>query len=98
MSLIVKRNNGINLTQAISWSSNRHHTLDGYQMLAIEVVRGVAEDYREELIRCKQYQVKTPYCCELEKFFLSDYGQVLSMGTGKYIMEKIRKEVGYAEE
>jgi hypothetical protein len=98
MSLIVKRNNGINRIQSVSWSSNNHKSIDGYQLLAIEIIRVAAEDYRRELIKSKKEKLKTRECYRLERFFLSEYGQLLSMGKGEYIIEQIRKEVKNARE
>ncbi len=93
MSVIVKRDNGINRIQSVSWSSNNHQHIDGYQLLAIEIVKVAADDYRKELIKSKKEKLKTRECCRLERFFRSEYGQILSMGKGKYIMQKIQKEV-----
>ena len=93
MSHIVKRSNGINMLQSVSWSSNNHSSIDGYQLLAIEVVKLAADDYRRELIRSKKDKFKSVECCRLERFFRSEYGQLLSMGKGECIIEQIQKEV-----
>lgn len=93
MSHIVKRNNGVNMLQSVSWSSNNHSSLDGYQLLAIEVVKLAADDYRIELVRSKKDKFKSVECCRLERFFRSEYGQMLSMGKGEYIMRKIQEEI-----
>lgn len=93
MNHMVKRNNGINRMQTLMWNSNGHKALDGYQLLAIEIVRVAAEDYRRELIISKKEKLKTRECYRLERFFRSEYGQLLSMGTGDYIMRRIQKEV-----
>ena len=37
--------------------------------------------------------MKTRECYQLERFFRSEYGQLLSMGKAEYIMEKIQEEV-----
>jgi hypothetical protein len=52
-----------------------------------------AEDYRKELIISKQGNLKTRECFRLERFFRSEYGQLLSMGKSEYIMKKIQEEV-----
>lgn len=97
MSALVKNPNGINHLQTIHWSSNNHRSIDKYQILAAEIIKLAAHDYRKELIRSKKGNLKTRECYQLERFFLSDYGQLLSMDKGKYIMEKIQEEVGWKE-
>ena len=87
---MIKKNNRI---QFVSWSSNRHRSIDGYHLLAIEIIRVAVEDYRKELIKSKKQNMKTRECYRLERFFRSDYGQMLSFGRGEYIIEKIQKEV-----
>ena len=93
MSVIIKRNNGVNQVQNVSWSSNNHTTMDGYQILSMEVMKLAAQDYRKELIKSKKNHLKTRECYRLERFFGSEYGQLLSMGKGEYIMEKLQREV-----
>ena len=90
---MIKRDNGVNQMMYVSWSSNQHKSIDPHQVLAIEIIKLAAEDYRNELIKSKIENLKTRECYRLERFFRSEYGQLLSMGKGEYIMEKIQKEV-----
>ena len=93
MNVTLRRKNGINKMQYVSWSSSRQHTIDGYALLAIKVVRYAANDYKKELIKSKKDGVKTREAYRLERFFRSEYGQMLSFGMGEYIIEQIQKEV-----
>jgi hypothetical protein len=90
---MIVRNNGVNQIWTITWSSKNHKTLDGLDLLAMEIVKLAAQDYRRELIRSKKGNLKTRECYQLERFFRSEYGQLLSMGKAEYIMEKIQEEV-----
>lgn len=91
MSLIMKRDNGVNKFYSCSNASGTYP--DAYQMLAMEVVKVAASDYREELFKFKQSGVKSRECKKIEEFFRSEYGQLLSFGTGEYILETIQKEM-----
>lgn len=93
MSTLIKKPNGVLQLQSVSWSSNNHRSIDGYQILADEIMKLAAHDYRNELRRSKNGKTKTRECYRLERFFRSEYGQLLSMEMGEYIMEKIQKEV-----
>lgn len=93
MSTLVKKNNGVNQFLSVSWSSNNHRTVDGYEMLTVEILKLAAHDYRRELAKSKKANVKTRECHNLERFFRSEYGHLLSMGKSEYIMEKIQKEM-----
>lgn len=93
MSALVKKPNGVNQLQSVTWSSNNHHSIDSYQILAAEIIKLAALDYKKELIKSKKGNRKTRECFRLERFFRSEYGQLLSMDKGEYIMEKIQKEV-----
>lgn len=90
---MIKKNNGVNQMQYVSWSSNSHKSMNGYQVLAIEIIKLAAQDYKKELIKSKKENLKTRECFRLERFFRSEYGQLLSMGMGEYIMQKIQEEV-----
>ena len=93
MSALIKKANGVLQVQSVSWSSNNHNSIDGYQILATEIMKMAAEDYRNALIASKKEKVKTREAYLLERFFRSEYGQLLSMGLGQYIIERIQKEV-----
>ena len=96
MSALMKKPNGVLQLQSVSWSSNNHASIDGYQILATEILRLAAQDYKKELIKSKKGNLKTRECHQLERFFRSEYGQLLSMDKGEYIMERIQKEVDEA--
>ena len=63
------------------------------ETLAIAIVVQAAKDYEHELQRSKKDGRKTGEARRLEKWFMSDYGQLLTFGKGEQIMEKIKKEV-----
>ena len=90
---MIVRNNGINQVWSIIWSSKNHRTMDSFDILGIEIVKLAALDYKKELIKSKKENLKTRECYRLERFFRSEYGQLLSMGKGEYIMQKIQEEV-----
>lgn len=59
-----------------------------YAELAGAIIRQGMKDYKSALRGGKATRAK-----ELEKFFLSGYGQLLSMGHGELIIERCQKEV-----
>lgn len=93
MSALVKKENGAMQLQSVTWSSNNHNSIDPYDILAVEIIKQAVHDYREELRKSKSANKKTRECYQLERFFRSEYGQLLSMDKGEYIMEQIQKEV-----
>ena len=93
MSALMKKPNGVFQIQSVCWSSNNHTSVDGYQILAGEIIRLAALDYKKELIKSKKGKTKTRECYRLERFFRSAYGQSLCLGMGEYIMGKVQKEV-----
>ena len=66
--------------------------LNGYQLLAMAVVNQAAEDYRNELKISGRQGEKTYGALALERFFLSEWGDLLSFGMGEVILEKLQKE------
>lgn len=70
----------------------------GYRLLAIAILNRAVSDYRliqqqstEYMsafeLRHTEYQLQ-----ELEQFFLSDYGMLLSHGLGKEIVQRLKQE------
>ena len=76
------KNQPIGFTKILFEQDN---TLDGYDLLAIAIVNQAAEDYR--LARDPNEILA------LERFFLSDWGDLLSFDKGAYILERLQKEV-----
>ena len=66
-----------------------------YETLAIAIVRAAVADYRKELKRSKKEGYKTGEAKAIERFFLSEYGDLLTFGKGKVIMKQIQKECGF---
>lgn len=82
-------------TNSSSWGKNvfdNNITLNGYQQLAIAIVSVAAEDYRKEALKSKH---KTYEALAIERFFESDYGELLTFGMASTILEKLRKECGW---
>ena len=65
--------------------------LPGYEKLRIEIVRVAVEDYKAALRSSAIMGKKCDKEIELEKFFLSAWGQALCGGYGRYIMGRCRK-------
>ena len=57
--------------------------------LILNILRTAKADYIQALRKRKRKQIN-----ELEEFFLSDYGQALSMDNGEEIIEKCQKLAG----
>lgn len=68
-----------------------------YQDFANAIVKKAADDYRNAL-KGKGYNKKSPkkVIAEVEKFFLSQYFEMLTEVKGEYLIEKLREE--YEEE
>lgn len=65
-----------------------------YQNLANAIVKQAVEDYRKAL-RGKSYRHDkdpAPVITEIEKFFKSDYFEMLTKVKGDFLIEKLRKE------
>jgi hypothetical protein len=61
---------------------------DGYENVRHAIVKQAIEDYARALIRGDKYKIIT-----LERWFVSEWGQMLSGYNGEYIIEKVKKEV-----
>lgn len=59
---------------------------DGYINLAAAIVIQAQKDYRSALRTGDKFKADS-----LEKFFLSDWGQLLSADNGEYIIKKERQ-------
>lgn len=55
--------------------------------LTVAIVKSVADDYRKALKNNQKQKIK-----DLEKWFTSEYGELLCNGKGEYIMNTIRNE------
>lgn len=83
--------NGVNRLQVIE-SGVSSTQVDGYHNLAIAIVSLACDDYRKEVKVSKREGAKTAECYAIERFFRSDYGDTLTFGTGRYILEELQKE------
>lgn len=59
--------------------------MNGYLCLSMAIVVQAAEDYRRAYKRKENV-------CHIEKFLLSDYGNTLSFGMGRKILEDLEEE------
>lgn len=74
-------------------------SMDGYESLALAVVVVAANDYRviakclkDENLPKKDRRYLEGTKREIERFFLSDYGDVLCYGQAKRILNALRSE------
>lgn len=65
----------------------------GYEHLAVAIVNQAVIDYRRELKLSMKQNRKTPGAIKLERFFKSEYCDLLSFGMGEFILEKVQQEV-----
>lgn len=63
--------------------------VDGYELIRVAIIRQAIRDYRA-VLRTKNFHAQK----SLERFFLGEWGQLLSDGHGEYIIERCKKEVG----
>lgn len=61
---------------------------EGYEELRCAIVLRAVTDYRNALKYGKTYEVES-----LEKWFLSEWGQLLSHDNGAYIIEKVKQSI-----
>lgn len=61
---------------------------EGYEELRCAIVLQAVKDYRKALKYGKPHEAKA-----LEKWFLSEWGQLLSRDNGAYIIEKVKQDV-----
>lgn len=66
--------------------------LDPYTNLAGAILKTAVEDYLEAVERKQKRRIKC-----LEKFFLSEYGQILALGMGETILRKAQEIAGGIE-
>ena len=60
---------------------------EAYDNLRIGILAQAAKDWRDA--KAKNYPAKA---AKIERFFLSDYGQLLSEGRGQYIIDRLKEE------
>lgn len=60
----------------------------GYANLRVGIINQAIYDYKRALAQDNGGQIN-----HLERWFLSEWGQMLSGGNGAYIIEKVRKEM-----
>ena len=65
---------------------------EGYQRLRAEIIRVAVEDYKAALRKSSRIGKKCSKEAELERFFLSGWGQTLSGDNGQYIIDMCRKD------
>ena len=65
--------------------------MEGYERLRTEIVKSAVNDYKNALKKSKRIGCKCTEETELEKWFLSKWGQLLSGDNGEYIIEKCRQ-------
>ena len=63
---------------------------DNYNLLAQAIVELAANDYRE--LRMNERYSKQWRVHEIERFFLSEYGDLLCHDLGEVILEKLKAE------
>lgn len=66
--------------------------MSGWERLAVAIVELAARDYRKAI---KQAQKKGRHPVgvrSIERFFLSDYGHLLTFGRGEEIWRRLKKE------
>lgn len=81
----------------IAMNPHGKKNLDGYDYLAIAICERAAADYRHELKLSKKRGEKTFGAFSIERFFLEEWGDMLSYGQGRRIIEKIKKECGWVD-
>lgn len=60
---------------------------NGYENVRVGILNQAIYDYKTALKKDDNGQIQ-----HLEKWFLSEWGQMLSGGNGSYIIEKVKKE------
>lgn len=64
----------------------------GYELLAIAICKAAADDYERELRLSDKQGEKTKGAEAIERFFLGDWGEMLSFGKGELILELLREK------
>lgn len=65
--------------------------IEGYERLRTQIVRSAVKDYENALRKSNRLGAACKEQRELERWFLSNWGQLLSGDNGEYIIEKCRK-------
>lgn len=60
---------------------------EGYERLRVAILAQAARDWRDAMN--KNYLAKA---AKIERFFLSNYGQLLSADRGEYIINRLKEE------
>lgn len=71
---------------------NKQRQITGYELLAIAICKQAADDYAKELKISDKTGKKTHGAFLIERFFLSDWGDLLSFGQGQVIIEKVQAD------
>ena len=66
---------------------------DGHDNVRVAIISLAIEDYKKALCKGDKDQIKY-----FEKWFLSDWAQRLSGGSGEYIIEKVKEETRAIQE
>ena len=62
--------------------------IEGYERLRTQIVKSAVKDYENALRKSKRLGAACKEQRELERWFLSKWGQMLSGDNGEYIIEK----------
>ena len=65
--------------------------IEAYERLRIEIVRSAVTDLEDAMRKSDRLGVVCDEQIQMERWFLSDWGQLLSGDNGEYIIEKCRK-------
>lgn len=66
--------------------------IPGYENLRLRILQQAVDDYRAAIKKSRLKGEKIEAEDELEKFFLSHWGQMLSGDNGKYIIDRCQKD------
>ena len=66
--------------------------LSGWELLAIAVVQRTADDYRKAIKQARRTGKRPVGVRAIERFFKSEYGNLLTFGHGEEIWRKLKKE------
>ena len=66
--------------------------VSGYELLAIAVCKAAADDYARKLKKSDKAGKKTEGAKAIERFFLSEWGELLSFSKGELILELLREK------
>lgn len=66
--------------------------VSGWQRLAIAVVELAARDYRNAIKQARKTGKNPVGVRSIERFFKSDYGDLLTFGHGEEVLRKLKQE------